>query len=99
MDGKMFLTIDQANARLDNHVNTKIDTYLREYVLSNYNYTKDDLYYYINDSETLLDYIRDSEDRFGLDKCDTEKISVTELNYYIMKLDLMWSLLYRGENN
>lgn len=96
MIDKMFLTSEQANARLDKHVNIKIDDYLRKQVLDNYKYTNSDLSNYVNDSETLLDYIRDSEEQFGLKKRNLTEMSDTELNYYIMKLDLMWSFYVGG---
>ncbi|MFP3840319.1 hypothetical protein U5N22_08685 [Bacillus safensis] len=40
--------------------------------------------------ETLRDFIRSSEDQFGLDSADLESMSEKELTDYIEHLDYLW---------
>ena len=47
----------------------------------------------INEDETLLEFIRDSEIAFGLDEVDLDQMTTEELNMYILKLDTMYIYL------
>lgn len=87
-----FITPEKANARLDALAADKIEKYVRKFLLPHYTYTISDLNKKINDEETLMEYIRDTENTFELEKVDVENLCDSELNMYIAKLDLMWSL-------
>lgn len=88
-----FLTPEEANAVLDKYISKELENYLKTNVLPNYNYTHKDLNEMINEDETLLEFIRDSELAFGLDEADLDKMSTEELNMYIIKLDTMYVYL------
>lgn len=47
----------------------------------------------INEDETLLEFIRDSEIAFSLDEVDLDQMTTEELNMYILKLDTMYIYL------
>lgn len=84
-----LLDPQKANKRLDKHVCNKIDEYLEKHD-PKYNYSLDDLNKKVNDDETLLEYIRDSEKEFGLEE---KKLTDENLNSYIKKLDIFWEVL------
>ena len=85
-----FITPAAANAVLDKYIDEKIEQYIRDNVLPNLNYTHDDLNKMVNDDETLLEFIRDSEFIFSFDEVDLDQMSDDELNMYIAKLDMMY---------
>lgn len=88
-----FLTAEEANAVLDKYIFKKIENYLKTNVLPNYSYTHEDLNKKINEDETLLEFIRDSEIAFGLDEADLDQMTEEELNMYILKFDTMYMYL------
>lgn len=88
-----FLTAEEANAVLDKYISKEIENYLKTNVLPNYSYTHEDLNKKINEDETLLEFIRDSEIAFGLDEVDLDQMTTEELNMYILKLDTMYIYL------
>lgn len=88
-----FLTTEEANAVLDKYISKKIENYLKTNVLPNYSYTHEDLNKKINEDETLLEFIRDSEITFSLDEVDLDQMTEEELNMYILKLDTMYMYL------
>lgn len=88
-----FLTTEEANAVLDKYISKEIENYLKTNVLPNYSYTHEDLNKKINEDETLLEFIRDSEITFSLDEVDLDQMTEEELNMYILKLDTMYIYL------
>ena len=88
-----FLTAEEANAVLDKYISKEIENYLKMNVLPNYSYTHEDLNKKINEDETLLEFIRDSEMTFSLDEVDLDQMTTEELNMYILKLDTMYIYL------
>lgn len=90
---KKFLTAEEANSVLDKYISKEIENYLKTNVLPNYSYTHEDLNKKINEDETLLEFIRDSEIAFSLDEVDLDKMITEELNMYILKLDTMYIYL------
>lgn len=88
-----FLTTEEANAVLDKYISKEIENYLKTNVLPNYSYTHEDLNKKINEDETLLEFIRDSEITFSLDEVDLDQMTEEELNMYILKLDTMYMYL------
>lgn len=88
-----FLTAEEANAVLDKYISKEIENYLKMNVLPNYSYTHEDLNKKINEDETLLEFIRDSEMTFSLDEVDLDQMTEEELNMYILKLDTMYIYL------
>ena len=90
---KKFLTAEEANSVLDKYISKEIENYLKTNVLANYSYTHEDLNKKINEDETLLEFIRDSEIAFSLDEVDLDQMTTEELNMYILKLDTMYIYL------
>ena len=88
-----FLTAEEANAVLDKYISKEIENYLKTNELPNYSYTHEDLNKKINEDETLLEFIRDSEITFSLDEVDLDQMTEEELNMYILKLDTMYMYL------
>jgi protein associated with RNAse G/E len=75
---------------LDNKLDSAISELLQQRE-RNY-YTLEDLDKAVNSSgETLREYIRDSEDEFGLSKKDLTKITTKKLNSYVNYLDSLWN--------
>lgn len=87
----LFPTAEEANSKLDIFINSKIDKFLEDNLLPNYNYTSEDLHKNVNEEETLIEYIRDSEHNFALSEANVDVMTDLELNKYVMKLDLMWN--------
>lgn len=90
---KKFLTAEEANSVLDKYISKEIENYLKTNVLPNHSYTHEDLNKKINEDETLLEFIRDSEIAFSLDEVDLDQMTTEELNMYILKLDTMYIYL------
>lgn len=90
---KKFLTAEEANSVLDKYISKEIENYLKTNVLHNYSYTHEDLNKKINEDETLLEFIRDSEIAFSLDEVNLDQMTTEELNMYILKLDTMYIYL------
>lgn len=81
------------NKKLD----SKLDDAIKELLIDcEYQYTKEDLDLKINDEETLREYITDTENSFGLAHKDLCKMSLSELNLYVMELDRRWSNALSG---
>lgn len=75
--------------RLDEKINTAIKNSIK---LANTptKFTVGDLNGKINNSETLLDYIRDSEKEFNLKEADVFNMDSAHLTSYIAFLDDLW---------
>ena len=46
----------------------------------------------VNESETLREYIRDSEQTFRLPRKDLDKMSSVTLTNYVKQLDKLWEV-------
>ena len=88
-----YLTSEEANAALDKYISKEIENYMKANVLPNYSYTHEDLNKQINEDETLIEFIRNSELVFSLDEADLAQMTTEELNMYIAKLDVMYVYL------
>ena len=88
-----YLTSEEANAALDKYISKEIENYMKTNVLPNYSYTHEDLNKQINEDETLIEFIRNSELVFSLDEADLAQMTTEELNMYIAKLDVMYVYL------
>lgn len=93
-----FYTSAQANARLDRMVCRTFEKSLqeaaKEMIQLGEGYSVEDLNQRINEEQTLAEFIRDSEETFGLEKRDLSGLSPAELNSYILKLDLIWGYCF-----
>ena len=87
---KEFISPEQANEVLDKYISNKLEEYIKQNVLPNYNYTHEDLNTKVNDDETLLEFIRYSEFLFRLEEADLDQLTDEGLNMYLAKLDLMY---------
>ena len=88
---KEFISPEQANEVLDKYINEKLEEYMKQNVLPNYNYTHEDLNTKVNDDETLLEFIRYSEFLFRLEEADLDQLTDEGLNMYVAKIDLMYA--------
>ena len=57
-----------------------------------YSYRVEDLDQMVNESETLREYIRDSEQTFRLPRKDLDKMSSVTLTNYVKQLDKLWEV-------
>lgn len=76
-----------ANSHMDRFVLRKIDEFLSS---ADFGYTLKDLNTMVNDEETLLEYIRDSEKEFNLPE---KKLTDSNINSYVRRLDLLWEVV------
>lgn len=73
---------------MDRYVLRKIDEFLNS---SSFGYTLADLNKKVNEEETLLEYIRDSEREFGLPR---KELTDENINPYIKRLDILWEVIH-----
>jgi len=53
-------------------------------------YTSEDMNKQVNENETLLQFIRNTEKEFGMNVANLESMTDNEFNDYINFLDEMW---------
>lgn len=53
-------------------------------------YTSEDMNKQVNENETLLQFIRNSEKEFGMDVCNLGSMTDKQFNDYIYFLDDLW---------
>ena len=87
LDAFLFDSINM-ETRLDNKIGDEINRVSS--LVTEYNYTVADLNAAVNSEETLLDYVRDTEDTFGLEHADLYKFEQDALNDYLRYLDSLW---------
>ena len=73
----------------DEKINTAINSLIEQ--TGGFRYTKADLTNKVNPEETLLEYIRDTENEFNLPLKNLEVLTDEELTAYVEYLDTKWS--------
>ena len=79
--------VDYLDSKLDSLVQGLIEDAGKEY-----SYRVEDLDQMVNESETLREYIRDSEQTFRLPRKDLDKMSSVTLTNYVKQLDKLWEV-------
>lgn len=79
--------VDYLDNKLDSLVRGLIEDAGKEY-----SYSVEDLDQMVNESETLREYIRDSEQTFRLPRKDLDKMSSMTLTNYVKQLDKLWEV-------
>lgn len=79
--------VDYLDNKLDSLVRGLIEDTNKEY-----SYSVEDLDQEVNESETLREYIRDSEQTFRLPRKDLDKMSSATLTKYVKQLDKLWEV-------
>lgn len=79
--------VDYLDNKLDSLVRGLIEDANKEY-----SYSVEDLDQKVNESETLREYIRDSEQTFRLQRKDLDKMSSATLTKYVKQLDKLWEV-------
>ena len=54
-------------------------------------FSKSDLDTPVNESETLREFVKNSEDYFGMGNLDVDNLSDRELNGHVEFLDYLWT--------
>ena len=79
--------VDYLDSKFDSLVQGLIEDAGKEY-----SYSVEDLDQMVNESETLREYIRDSEQTFRLPRKDLDKMSSVALTNYVKQLDKLWEV-------
>lgn len=79
--------VDYLDSKFDSLVQGLIEDAGKEYF-----YSVEDLDQMVNESETLREYIRDSEQTFRLPRKDLDKVSSVTLTNYVKQLDKLWEV-------
>lgn len=79
--------VDYLDSKFDSLVQGLIEDADKEY-----SYSVEDLDQMVNESETLREYIRDSEQTFRLPRKDLDKMSSVTLTNYVKQLDKLWEV-------
>jgi hypothetical protein len=79
--------VDYLDSKFDSLVQGLIEDAGKEY-----SYRVEDLDQMVNESETLREYIRDSEQTFRLPRKDLDKMSSVTLTNYVKQLDKLWEV-------
>lgn len=77
------------------YLDNKFDSLVRgliEAADKEYSYSAEDLDQKVNESETLREYIRDSEQTFKLPRKDLDEMSSATLTKYVKQLDKLWEV-------
>lgn len=77
---------------MENRLDDRIDRSIRDLLHSaqQYRYYASDLNKKVNADETLEEYIRCTEDTFGLEHADLLSMSSDALTGYVARLDALW---------
>lgn len=78
------------NKRLDDKINASITQLLES--VGKYEYSVSDLTEKVNSEETLEEYIRDTENHFGLPRKELTSMSSAKLTAYVGYLDTFWEV-------
>lgn len=79
--------VDYLDSKFDSLVQGLIEDASKEY-----SYSVEDLDQMVNESETLREYIRDSEQTFRLPRKDLDEMSSATLTNYVKQLDKLWEV-------